>query len=151
MVNILLILTKNTNNNNNRTFYISFVICLRICVHIYRIQNPDVSRSIDSGRRKARRRVETIGQDRTPTDRFAQDTNIPLTPQSIEENSPQRLLGSTSTYRIQNQDIPRAGRVGAARNGASGRDWAGQHRMPKNRFAQERTGPLTLQGTATMF
>ena len=49
--------------------------------------------------------------------------------------------------RIQNPDIPRAGRVGAAHGGAAGRGGAGQHGTPTDRFAQEITVLRTLQGT----
>ena len=51
------------------------------------------------------------------------------------------------TCRAQNPDIPGAGWIGAAHSGASGRDGVGQHRMPKERLAQERIGPCRFQGT----
>ena len=51
-----------------------------------------------------------------------------------------------NTCRIQNPDIPRAGRVRAAHGGAAGRDRAEQDGAPTDRFAQEVTFPRTSQG-----
>ena len=51
-----------------------------------------------------------------------------------------------NTCRIQNLDIPQAGRVGAAPGGAAGRGGAGQDGRPTERFAQGTTVPRTAQG-----
>ena len=51
-----------------------------------------------------------------------------------------------SCFRIQNPDIARAGRVGAAHGGAAGLGGAGQDGTPTERFAQETPDPRTPQG-----
>ena len=63
----------------------------------FRIQNPDIPLADRFGAAQsgAAGRGGT-GQDRTPTGRFAQDTTVPLAPQGIEDNCPERLLGSTN-------------------------------------------------------
>ena len=50
------------------------------------------------------------------------------------------------TCRIQNPNIPRAVRVGAAHGGAARRGGTEQNRTPKSRVAQKPTLPLALQG-----
>ena len=58
------------------------------------------------------------------------------------------LLGMpcwSKACRIQNPDIPRAGRVGAAHGGAAGRGGAGQDRTPTDRFDQKTSVPRTFQ------
>ena len=50
-----------------------------------------------------------------------------------------------STCRVQNPDIPRAGRDGAAHGGTAGRGGAEQDGTPTDLFAQETTVPHTLQ------
>ena len=42
------------------------------------------------------RQQDGVGQDRTPTEQFAQDTCVPRTIQGIEDSSPQRLSRSTN-------------------------------------------------------
>ena len=62
-----------------------------------RVQNPDIPRA---GRDRAAHGETAgrggVGQDGTPTGRFAQETNAPLTIQTIEENPPGRVSGSTN-------------------------------------------------------
>ena len=53
---------------------------------------------------------------------------------------------SRSACRIQNPDIPRAGRGGAAHGRAAGRSGAGQGGTPTGRFAQEAIDPFAFQG-----
>ena len=53
---------------------------------------------------------------------------------------------AAETCRIQNPNIPRAVRVGAAHGGAAGRGGAGQNRTPTGRVAQKPAVPLALQG-----
>ena len=47
--------------------------------------------------------------------------------------------------RVQNPDLPRAGRYGAAHCGTAGPGGDEQHRTPTGRFHQEKNAPLTLQ------
>ena len=64
---------------------------------ICRTQNPEIPRA--GWGRAANGRVAGqggAGQDGTPTGRFAQETTDPLAPQSIEDNCPERLFGSTN-------------------------------------------------------
>ena len=56
------------------------------------------------------------------------------------------MHGKNITCRIQNPDIPQAGRGGAAHGGAAMRDGAGQDGTSTGRFAQETTDPLALKG-----
>ena len=49
------------------------------------------------------------------------------------------------TCRIQNRDLPRAGRHGAAHGGTAGPGGDGPHRTPTGLFAQEKTAPFTPQ------
>ena len=51
-----------------------------------------------------------------------------------------------STCRIQNPDIPRAGRVGAAHGGGAGRGGRGRVGRQAGFFIQETTAPLALWG-----
>ena len=71
------------------------VVCGRILT--CRIQNPDIPRA---GRGSAAHGGAAgwggAGQNGTPTVRFAQETTVPLTPQTIEENLPGRASGSTN-------------------------------------------------------
>ena len=60
--------------------------------------------------------------------------------------SARKLCGS-STCRIQNPDVPRAGRGGAANGGAAGQGGAWQDSMPVGRFVKETTDPQVRQGT----
>ena len=56
------------------------------------------------------------------------------------------LLRLYFTCRIQNPDIPRAGRYGAAHGGTAGPGGDGQHRTPTTGlFAKEKTNSLTLR------
>ena len=51
------------------------------------------------------------------------------------------------TCRVQNPDIPRAGRGGAAHGAAAGPGWAGPEGMSTVRLAQETSVPRTHKGT----
>ena len=81
---------------------------------------------VGSGRTAGRR--GGAGQDGTPTEQFAQETSVPRTPHGIEDTSFERL----STCRVQNPDIPQAGRSGSGRGGA----WPGRKR--RRRFGSPR-------------
>ena len=50
-----------------------------------------------------------------------------------------------TTCRIENPDIPQAGRHGATHGRTTGPGRDGQHRTPTGRFTQENTALLTLQ------
>ena len=86
---------------------------------------------------------------------FAQWTTVSFVLQDLEHSCFKRLFESTNkripflTCRIQNPDIPWAGRVGAAHGGAAGRGRAGQDGTPTDRFAQETTVPRTPKASNT--
>ena len=62
-----------------------------------RIQNPDIPRAGGDGAANGGA-AEQGGakQDETPTNYFLQNMPVPLTLQTIEDNSPGRLSGSTN-------------------------------------------------------
>ena len=89
-----------------------------------RVQNPDIPRS---GRGAQHR--SGAGQDGTPTEQFAQETSAPRTSQGIKDTLPERFPRTANNHlnlicRVQNPNIPRAGRVGA-HGEAAGRGRAG--------------------------
>ena len=57
-------------------------------------------------------------------------------------NNEKNIVPLLNTCRIQNTDIRRAGRFGAAQSGAAGRGGTRQDRTPTGRFAQDTTVPL---------
>ena len=64
---------------------------------ICQIQNPDILRvGRDPSAHGGTAGRGGDGQDGTPTDRFAQETAVPLTLQTIENNPPGRVSGSTN-------------------------------------------------------
>ena len=83
------------------------------------MQNPDIPRAGRGGAAHG----GAAGPGRTgrkPTGRFAQETTVSRARHGIENNCSEHF----QTCRVQNPDIPRAGRVGA-RGGAAGRGQAG--------------------------
>ena len=70
--------------------------------------------------------------------------NILITHVRAQAWTHERIL---RTCRIQNLDIPRAGRGGAAHGGAAVRSGAGQDGTQTGRFAQETTFPLAPKTT----
>ena len=100
-----------------------------------RIQNPDIQRA-------SRVMAHGGAAGRGRAEQFAQETSDPHNLQGIEDTSPERLHRSTNkrnrTGRIQNPNIPREGRYGAAHGGTKGPGGNGQHKTPTGQFAQEK-------------
>ena len=106
------------------------------------------------------RRISPIYDLRSSTPKIEEPATFGFRPRRSKIDEPltifyfrSRRLGPRSpsnpwcnTCRIQNPDIPRTGRGGAAHREEASWGGAGRDRTPTCRFAQERTDPLLLQG-----
>ena len=96
------------------------------------------------------------GRDRTAAGRCAQEPTVHLPPKAPKTTALDILSEARTnetickpTCRVQNPDIPRAGRVGAAQGGAAGRGWVGQDWTPTDRFAMRQPSLLPPNASYT--
>ena len=128
---------------------------------VLNLPNPKPGHTAGGFGQGGARRRGGAGRDGTPAGRIAQETTDPLAPKAsnihfLDGSSDARTNEILLIFRVQNTeipragrggaDIPRAGRGGAAHGKAAGRSRAGQSRTPTGRFAQGATVPSAFHG-----